>query len=889
MTNLTFTTDHAIDTTISPELYSKQVDIEKNMTQSGVDRYEARVVKALAGQTEASTKYGVNMVKTLVPVVTKAIVAFIEKAQSGAAGRRHASVKYLTLLDPAVSALIALQFVVNGISKERPLSHVMLAIGQQIEDEVRYQGIRAEDEKLYKSLEKAAAKRHSAHNKRTLVMHVARKQGIDFDVWPKDDRLHVGSKLIDLIMEATGIVTIEARAKPGTGKTTNVLVPSEEALSWISKRREFDGLLTPVYTPMVVPPLDWTDVYTGGYLTRYVRPLRMIKARIKGSLDEINQADMPMVYAALNHIQATAWRVNGPLLDIMAEVYRSGGTWAGIPDGRDMELPLKPADIDTNDQARKDWRAKAAAVYEVNTHSRSARSTFNTIRFMAEDMREYDRIYMPYTLDFRGRIYAVPMLNPQGADYTKALLQFGEAKQLGENGYRWLLIHGANLAGVDKVTFEERSAFIQAHMDEVLAIAKDPISNRQWVDGFAKGCVYEKNPGDGIDIDKPWQFLAWCLEMAELNAWVEQGNAVEDFESRTPIALDGSCSGIQHYSMALKDPVGGRAVNIVPGEKPSDIYQMVADVVVASLREAAQEDAGASRGEGAGSTLPEGGDAGSQKLSEAELARLWLDFGVTRKVCKRPVMTFPYGSGRFGYKQQTLDDILKPAKAKMGDAFPFPDDGYQAANYLAKQIEAALPQVVTKAAEGMAFLRMVAKEVSKANLPIRWTTPLGFPVIQAKYDKKGGTRKVKTYLGGVRVMMNIDDTQDEDARGRAVTKLDPVAQANAVAPNFIHSLDAAHLQLTVVRGMEQGIDSFALIHDSFGTHAGDTDKLFALVRETMIELYSTEDVFGRFLDEQIGQLDTDPGLALALKVNEKPLIPGDMDISCLNDSRYAFA
>ncbi|MDV7395778.1 DNA-directed RNA polymerase, partial [Arthrospira platensis SPKY1] len=161
----------------------------------------------------------------------------------------------------------------------------------------------------------------------------------------------------------------------------------------------------------------------------------------------------------------------------------------------------------------------------------------------------------------------------------------------------------------------------------------------------------------------------------------------------------------------------------------------------------------------------------------------------------------------------------------------------------------------------------------------RWTTPLGFPVIQAKYDKKEGRRVVNTFLGGIRIRLTIDDTQDPEARGRAITKLDAIAQVNAVAPNFIHSLDAAHLQLTVVRGKEQGLASFALIHDSFGTHAADTDKLFGLVRETMIEIYSGENVFGRFLDEQVQQLDTDAGLVLALKVNENPLVPGDMDIT----------
>src|SRR3546814_16441857 len=49
-----------------------------------------------------------------------------------------------------------------------------------------------------------------------------------------------------------------------------------------------------------------------------------------------------------------------------------------------------------------------------------------------------------------------------------------------------------------------------------------------------------------------------------------------DLVSRIPVALDGSCSGLQHFSAMLRDEEGGAAVNLLPAERPQDVYKRVA-------------------------------------------------------------------------------------------------------------------------------------------------------------------------------------------------------------------------------------------------------------------------------------------------------------------------
>ena len=83
-------------------------------------------------------------------------------------------------------------------------------------------------------------------------------------------------------------------------------------------------------------------------------------------------------------------------------------------------------------------------------------------------------------------------------------------------------------------------------------------------------------------------------------------------------------------------------------------------------------------------------------------------------------------------------------------------------------------------------------------------------------------------------------------------------QSQGASPNCIHSLDAAHLALTVHRA-EFPITT---IHDSFGSLLADMPVLYKLIRETFVELYESdpldrlmEDIGGDISNVQFGTLD----------------------------------
>ena len=254
------------------------------------------------------------------------------------------------------------------------------------------------------------------------------------------------------------------------------------------------------------------------------------------------------------------------------------------------------------------------------------------------------------------------------------------------------------------------------------------------------------------------------------------------------------------------------------------------------------------------------------------MAKLWVG-KIDRSLVKRNVMTVPYGATKIGMRDQLLDELQKRYAANgvsyLGDV----SVEFQACAYLANKTWEAIGQVVIGARKVMDWLQQVARVVSSVEKPITWTTPAGYVVHQAYYKEK--LKRIVTFWGTAKVRITVGlNTPTE--------KLDKRKQASGISPNFVHSMDASHLMLTINRAKDAGIDSLPVFMTP-GTHACDTDKLNQILRETFIEQYS-ENVLQKFLDEVKTQI---PEKLWA----ELPPVPdqGTLDLSVVRDSLYFFA
>jgi DNA-directed RNA polymerase len=852
-------------------LAREQLALEHESYELGERRFLKMLERQAKAGEIADNAAAKPLLATLLPKLTARIVEWLEEYASKK-GRKPVAYAPLQSLKPEASAFITLKVILASLTSTNMTTIQAAAgiLGKAIEDEARFGRIRDLEAKHFKKhVEEQLNKRHGQVYKKAFMQVVEADMigrgllgGEAWSGWDKETTMHVGIRLIEMLIESTGLVELQRHNAGNAGSDHEALQLAQEYVDVLAKRAGALAGISPMFQPCVVPPKPWVAITGGGYWANGRRPLALVRTHSKKGLMRYEDVYMPEVYKAVNIAQNTAWKINKKVLAVVNEIVNwKNCPVADIPSLERQELPPKPDDIDTNEAARKEWKKAAAGIYRLDKARVSRRIS---IEFMLEQANKFaskKAIWFPYNMDWRGRVYAVPMFNPQGNDMTKGLLTLAKGKPIGEEGFYWLKIHGANCAGVDKVPFPERIAFIEKHVDDILACAKDPINNTWWAEQ-----------------DSPFCFLAFCFEYAGV---AHHGLS---YSCSLPLAFDGSCSGIQHFSAMLRDEVGGRAVNLLPSETVQDIYGIVAQKVNEILK---QDAINGTPNEMITVTDKDTGEISERlKLGTATLAQQWLAYGVTRSVTKRSVMTLAYGSKEFGFRQQVLDDTIQPAiDGGKGLMFTQPN---QAAGYMAKLIWDAVSVTVVAAVEAMNWLKSAAKllaaevkdkktkEILRHRCAVHWTTPDGFPVWQ-EYRKPLQKRLDMIFLGQFRLQPTINTLKDSG--------IDAHKQESGIAPNFVHSQDGSHLRMTVVYAHEKyGIESFALIHDSFGTIPVDAGKLFKAVRETMVLTYENNDVLADFYDQFADQLHE-------TQLDKMPPLPkkGKLNLQDILKSDFAFA
>jgi DNA-directed RNA polymerase len=238
-------------------------------------------------------------------------------------------------------------------------------------------------------------------------------------------------------------------------------------------------------------------------------------------------------------------------------------------------------------------------------------------------------------------------------------------------------------------------------------------------------------------------------------------------------------------------------------------------------------------------------------------------------------MTYCYSATRYGMQEMILQELTKiDLELRAQGRSPHLDgySNYDAAAWLSHRMFAAIGEVVSAASEAMWWIKQAAQLLAGEGKPMRWTSPIGFPVLQDYRTTR--RRETEVILNGQRVRFITDERDDQvDTRG----------QVSAVAPNFVHSCDASHLMRAALACWHEGIRSLAVIHDSFGTHARDTARLSLILRQTMVEQY-TQNVLEGLRDEVRKQLPA----SVAMELPQAPRI-GSLDLTAIGDSHYAFA
>lgn len=604
-----------------------------------------------------------------------------------------------------------------------------------------------------------------------------------------------------------------------------------ELIQYIMTRvDQYLNQLMPNRLPMVCRPVDHLPDEAGGLMDWHLRRLRKT-AKVKEipsaeHMEEAREVDpscmSEMTRSVINTLQRTEWRINTKVLDVMTNLWKAGRETGTVPPyepSQVLEMPPYPEEGTPSEIHA--WMSEKSRRWAHIARTENARLQMSLRVTEAYKLKPFV-IYHAYFCDFRGRYYSDSyLLHPQGGDMDKALIMAADPVEVSSKDLYWIKVNLANLMGVDKVSFDNRVKYVDEHMGDWRAVVEDPEGTTDvWEDDAPK-----KNAS--------FQRLAAIFDLIM---------AIDEGMTQVPVQIDGSCNGIQHWAAMTRDEVIGPEVNLTPGPKPADVYQLVADGCTDMCVDSPSD------------------------WREHFLTHY--DGCIPRKVVKRSVMCDPYGISDYSVRQYVMQEKhLEWCKDKELNI-------YQAANEMGQLICSSKDKLMQHCNHGKLYTQLLCGWVgSEVNKPMSWLTPSGFLVIN-KYNP----RKPKPSA------VHLWDKQFKLSFGYYSKEYDCDQALTAMPPNFVHSLDASHMTFVVDRLHKMGIEFFSMIHDSYGVLAPFVRMLRDVTKETFHEIHSIDR-----LAELKARAENIVGKQLP---NEHPAREheqrGTLDIDLVLESEYLF-
>jgi len=835
-------------------LRDRQLDLEVNSVTRGLERYYAEQANAQARDREFDCPVGQDfMADTLtefVPAI-RALQTRVRREFKAAlkTGRRLTGCEMEFLaLRPEVWGYLTVRVALQGTRSTKVVNIAARNLGNVANLEVRWGVLRR--------LERERAREEQRPNRIEMLKRTVKQidprsvrkwlrklDDVETTMWKHETKLRLGRTMLQLLAETCPErfekvqVTTSKRGRVRTAISVRLTEKSEGELMDAHKDA---SMRDPWLQPMLCPPTPWAMSDHGAYLGGYLTPTQpLIKRSVMALHSTWKDPEVPQeVLDALNAVQATGFRINKRVLTVAERALELNSEMLPAPPERDLPPEIGDAEWKKmTPQERGAAKNERRTVHDHNNRSYAKRQALRRQLTTAHQFKDEPVIYFPHNMDFRGRMYPIPQdLHPQADDMARGLLEFAEGKPLGVEGFGWLQHYTAATYGLDKESREAQSAWVRAHLNELHDVAVDPLG---------KGLAF------WIAAEEPWQFLAAAIDLE--GAFTCQAGGPDKYISHLPIHVDGTCNGLQHLSAMGCDPAGAFATNLTAEEERQDIYQIVAEKVADAVDAHCQWD----------DELP----AGPQHAWRGR---------VTRKVVKRGVMTTPYGLTDIGMRDQLIEDRM--TEGLDGDVMVN-------ANYMRDRMKAAISDTVVAAIEIMEWMQHNARALAEAGRGVSWVTPAGLMVNQGYY--RSASKRIHTLLGVGRMApggrakspAQFKIMLEDKGLGLLVGK-----QALAIAPNIVHSFDAAHLQLTVNLAVTRGLTSFSVVHDSYGTHAADMDLLAECLRTTFVYIYE---------DDWLACLQRDfqasaEGLEIDVDLRDPPPL-GDFDVQQVLGSRWFFA
>lgn len=709
---------------------------------------------------------------------------------------------------------IGLQYLLIYLArgKKTKVTKFVSVLGTKFESELKCQMFEAENPAYFNTVVKSLNEQGvtSAVHKQKVLMKKFQDFEFAWSDWTTQMKVHVGSRVFRSILSCMDDLVF-LQKKLIRCKTDFYIDTTVAFDEWIEEFEKERGIMYPQHLPLKQPPIPWEHQHSGAYYTAAMK-MPFIKVRNKRAKQFVAESNPIQHMKAVNKMQRTAWQINEDVLKVQEEVFRQN-LHIGIPSSQPIVMLPFPAHLDK--VAKEDFTDDNKE--EIANWKNVMKRQYDEERKRKGKVISFRQSHL-LAQDLRtwDSLYFAYNCDFRGRIYcaTAGLSPQGADDAKGLLRFAKGVKLGTTgikwLAIQGANVFGEDKLSYEGRVDWV----KD---NEQLIRAIVEDPISNMQWGEA---DKPYQFLAFCYEWERCD-FGRDPNAI----GHLPVGLDGSCNGLQHFSAMLRDEVGAKATNLMDSELPEDIYGEVAKVTMAKLLELANE-----------------GDP---------YAKIWLQVGVNRKCAKRPVMTLPYGATQQSARSYVFDYTVENwSKFNMEERHQ-----WELAKFLTPILWASIGEVVIAARAAMSWLqRHVGSKFCK------WTTVIGFPVYQ--HYLTDNLTVVKTHLEG-QVWLRVPDME-----AGVVYK---AGQKSGIAPNFVHSIDSTHMVLTI---NAVDLHSYAMIHDDFGTHAGNTEKLFKTIRRTFKHMYTKTDPLRHWAEQ--------------MEVTTAGLPRGTYNIEDITNARYFF-
>jgi hypothetical protein len=614
--------------------------------------------------------------------------------------------------------------------------------------------------------------------------------------------------------------------------------------------REYEGIRAPYMVRIKNQPDDLKPVLIGTSFEP-LYPITGLKSNltkepfIKGWSNSklfYEYLDKPFV-KALETLRSQQWQLNIPVLNKLKE----------NPPATQLELVNDDGvifyfDINNNDIPKNALHTDGTKFLGNRDpklqRARSKKFEYDQIINKADMILEKgNKFYQEVSCDYRGRIYyAESFLEFQGSDIARSLFLFGNKKPVDDRGYYWMSIHAANSFNqsytIDELANqkwinEDYIGYLKEESLDSISVDKMTLQDRyNWTQAnleMIKACVFQTNA------EKPYAFYAVCLDISGYLS------SPCTYTSGLPIPVDGSNNGWQHLAAMSKDKRAGELVSLIPSKLQKDFYVAVAKDLI--------------------SLMPEW-------FEDHKIPMKHIRKGIT----KRGSMTRAYSAGKTRIAKNMYDDCHVEG---FTTKYNITEDD---CNKLATNLITAINTVCAGPLKTTKYLQKIAEhELNNGHNVLTWHTPSGFPVVYKAYlqherKQRGTIKGIPNNKDGrvthvIRVDVLTKDTNEKVPCRRSF--------ASGISPNFVHSMDAAHMANTI----NAFGGSFAAVHDSFSVHASEVDFLQSVIKMTFVAQYDHDNFFDHIQDIMMDNKES-------MTTKQPPL--GRLNMSDVYNSDYFF-